>query len=133
MLCASKNVFLRWAPAVLFLGIIAVVLLGQYDLFGHNSARLKMTNMSAIGLKNIKVELHSETCKVARLDPGESSLCDFQIAADAHYVVSWTESESDDHEEKLGYVTPGFDFIHELQFLGAGKVAFRTRENIEAQ
>ena len=133
MFFTGKNVFLRWAPAALFLGIIAVVLLGQFGLFGHNSASLKMTNMSTIGLKNIKVELHSETCKVARLGPGESSLCDFQIAADAHYVVSWTESESDDHEEKLGYVTPGFDFIHELQFLGAGKVAFKTRENIEAQ
>jgi hypothetical protein len=133
MFFTGKNVFLRWAPAALFLGIIAVVLLGQYDLFGHNSASLKMTNMGTIGLKNIKVELHRETCKVARLNPGESSLCDFKIAADAHYVVSWAESESDDHQEQLGYVTPGFDFIHELQFLGAGNVAFKTRENIDAQ
>ena len=133
MFFTGKNVFLQWAPAALFLGIIAVVLLGQYGLFGHNSASLKMTNVGTIELKKIRVELHGETCKVAHLAPGESSLCDFQIAADAHYVVSWTESESDDHEEKLGYVTPGFDFVHELQFLGADNVAFKTMENIAAQ
>ncbi len=133
MFFTGKNVFLQWAPAALFLGIIAVVLLGQYGLFGHNSASLKMTNMGAIELKKIRVELHWETCKVARLAPGETSLCDFQIAADAHYVVSWTESESGDHEEQLGYVTPGFDFVHELQFLGADNVAFKTMENIAAQ
>ena len=126
----GKNKLLRWGPAIIFVGIICLVLFDQLGLFGDNRAQLKITNLAAIDLAEIQVQLHEEQCRIEHMNPGQSSLCSFAITADAHYAVSWKEADSIIYQEAVGYVTPGFDFSHELKFLGNGKVNFEVIDGI---
>jgi hypothetical protein len=124
-----KNLFL-WSPVIIFLGISGVALFGPYGLFGYNEARLKMINLAAADLTEIKVVLYKEPCEVKRLVSGDSSVCSFQIKADSHYRITWKELNTGIYREEVGYVTHGFDFKHELQFLGNGKVNFKIDGSI---
>jgi hypothetical protein len=121
--------FLTWAPAILFLGIIGVVLLSEYGLLGNNTASLKITNRTATDITDIRISIYDQPCEFKRLPTGESNLCELPIESDGHYTITWSESNSADYREQAGYVTHGFDFNHEIVFLGAGAIDFKVVES----
>ena len=122
----GKNTLLRWGPAIIFVGVLCLVFFDRIGLFGDNQAQLKITNLATIDLAEIQIQLHDEQCRIEHMNPGESSLCSFTITADAHYEISWKETDSIIYREAAGYVTPGFDVSNELKFLGNGKVNFEV-------
>ena len=121
--------FLLWSPAILFCAIVGVTLLGQFGWLENYSASLKMTNRSTAEIERIEVSLYQAACQVTRLEPGQSSVCILQIQSDAHYKIAWMEPNSSAYSERAGYVTHGFNFSHELDFLGQGKIDFRLVES----
>ena len=125
----GKRKLFLWGPAIIFLGILGVSFFGQLGWFGYNEASLKITNLTPIDLTEIKVVLYEKPCEVKRLNSGENAVCSFLIKADSHYKISWRESITDIYTEEAGYVTHGFDFRHELQFMGNGKVNFKIDES----
>jgi len=125
----GKNKIVRWGPAILFFGILLAVFLDQFGLFGKNTVSLTVTNHTPTDISEIVVVLYKDPCVIQRLTPGKSSVCSFEIEADSHYKISWKESDVNSHMEEVGYVTHGFNFKHELEFLGEGKVNFKNNEN----
>lgn len=124
----SMRKLLLWSPPILVLGIVAGVLLVNLGGFGSSSASLKLTNRSATEISDISVSLYTRACTIERLQPAQSAVCNLAIESDAYYSITWTESQHADFEERAGYVTNGFDFSHELTFLGDGKIEFSLRE-----
>ena len=123
----KKKIFL-WVPAVIFLGIVLVAYLGQYNFFGKNTATLSIKNLTPSDVLEIRVILYEDPCIIRNLKPGESENCTFQIESDSHYKISWIESSEDIYMEEAGYVTHGFNFEHELDFLGNGSIKFNIKE-----
>ena len=121
--------FLLWSPAILFFAIVGATLLGHFGWLGNYSASLKMTNRTTAEIERIEVSLYQAACEVSHLEPGQSSICVLQIKSDAHYKIAWVEMNSTAYSEQAGYVTHGFDFSHELDFLGQGKIDFRLVES----
>jgi hypothetical protein len=120
---------LLWSPLILFLGIIVTVLLVNLGWLGNNSASLNMINKSGVEINEITVTIHDTPCLVKRLGPGASGSCVFPIESDSHFSISWVESGTTGYSEQAGYVTPGFDFIYQLDFLGEGKIGFELDES----
>lgn len=120
---------LIWSPAILFFAIIAATLLQQLEWFDSYTAELTITNRSADEISQLRVSLYDTACEVKRLGPGESSLCILRVDADAHYSIAWLEASATAYTEQAGYVTNGFDFRHQLDFLGAGRIDFKFVEN----
>ena len=125
----GKRKILLWGIVIIFLGILGVTSLGQYGLLGYSEASLKISNLASIELTEIRVILYEKPCEIKRLKSGGKSVCTFKIEADSHYKISWKELSTDIYEEEVGYVTNGFEFKHELQFLGNGKVDFKVDED----
>jgi hypothetical protein len=120
--------FLLWSPVLPFIGIIAAVSMGELGWLGHNSASLQLTNQSGTEISNISVSLYQTACTIERLEAAQSTVCELVIEADAHYTITWTEPGTGSFEERAGYVTDGFDFSHELTFLGEGKIDFSLQD-----
>ena len=120
---------LHWSPAILFAAIVGVVLAGKLGWFGYNTARLKLVNQSATDITEIRVSLYQQPCLIKRLAAGKSSVCRLPVKSDTHYTISWNEPDSGDFEEKAGYVTDGFDFNFQLEFLGDGQIDFKIPES----
>ncbi len=125
----GKRKVILWAPAIIFLGIVLVAYLSQYNFFGGNTATLSIKNLMPSDVLEIRVILYEEPCVIKNLKAGESTHCTCQVESDSHYKISWKESSQDIYKEEAGYVTHGFDFEHELEFLGNGIVKFKIKEH----
>jgi len=121
--------YLLWSPVLPFIGIIVALSMGELGWFGHNSASLQLSNRSGTEIRNISVSLYATACTIERLEAAQSAVCKLAIGADAHYTITWTEAGNGSFEERAGYVTDGFDFSHELTFLGDGKIDFSPRDS----
>jgi len=120
---------LLWSPLILFLGIIVTVLLVNLGWLGNNSASLNMINKSGVEINEITVTIHDTPCLVKRLGPGASGSCVFPIESDSHFSISWVEAGITGYSEQAGYVSPGFDYAYQLDFLGKGKIGFTLDES----
>jgi hypothetical protein len=116
--------FLLWSPVLPFIGIIAALAVGELGWPGHSSASLQLTNRSGTEISNISVSLYQAACTIERLQAAHSAVCELAIKAEAHYTITWTEAGNGSFEERAGYVADGFDYSHELTFLGDGKIDF---------
>jgi len=121
---------LLWSPLILFLGITVTLLLVNLGWLGHDSASLQISNRSAAEMSQIEVTIHDTPCLIARLGPGESGMCRLPIESDSHFSISWIESGTTAYSEQAGYVTPGFNFVYQLDFLGEGKISFKLDESV---
>ena len=119
--------FILWGPALIFLVVISAIVLQEFGL-GANSARLEITNRSAIEITDIRVSIYAKRCEFERLRPGDSVVCDLAIETDGNYTITWSEASAGNFSEQAGYVTHGFDFNYELDFLGDGKIDFDFSE-----
>jgi hypothetical protein len=108
---------------------MATLLLVKFGWLGHDSASLQISNRSAAEMSEITVAIHDTPCLIKRLGPGESGLCKLVIESDSHFSISWIESGTTAYTEQAGYVTPGFDFVYRLDFLGEGKIGFSLDES----
>jgi hypothetical protein len=120
---------LLWSPLILFLGIVLTTLLRNLGWIGNNTASLNMSNKSAVEINEVKVTIDDTPCLVKRLEPGASGSCVLSIESDSHFNISWVESGTTVYSEQAGYVTPGFDFVFQLDFLGEGKIGFALDES----
>ena len=120
---------LLWSPLGLFLVIVATVLLVNLGWLGHNSASLQISNRSSVEMSEITVTIHDTPCLIKRLAPGASGSCKLAIESDSHFSISWIESGTTAYKEQAGYVTPGFDYVYQLDFLGDGKIAFNLEQS----
>ena len=116
---------LLWSPLLLFAGIVAATLLGGSGWFSSHSATLQISNRSSATISDISVSLDQASCQIERLQPAASGQCEFRVEADAHYRLSWVEQDARRYQEHAGYVTPGFNFKHAVEFLGDGNIAFK--------
>lgn len=120
---------LMWSPLILFLGIMTTLLLVNLGWLGHDSASLRISNRSAAEMSEITVAIHDTPCLIERLEPGASASCNLAIESDSHFSISWIESGTRTYTEQAGYVTPGFDYVYHLDFLGEGKIGFELEQS----
>ena len=120
---------LLWSPPLFFLVILATLLLVKFGWPGHDSASLKISNRSAAEMSEIRVTIHDTPCLIKRLAPGASASCKLAIESDSHFSISWIESGTRTYTEQAGYVTPGFDYVYQLDFLGEGKIGFDLEQS----
>ena len=121
--------FLIWSPIILFGAIVAGLLARQSGWLPGDSAMLTLTNRSDGAIEKIEVSIRHNPCRIARLEAGQSAACLLPIRHETHYTIDWTEAGSEAYREQAGYVTHGFDFVFELDFLGQGQIDFRLVES----
>jgi len=126
----GKKVLSKWGFGIVFVAIVALFLALRLNVFGGGTAYLMLTNKSASDIFDIEVVLNQEPCIVQRLDHQASTACTFQIKFESHYKISWRDSYLKTYKNEFGYVTDGFDFKHELIFLGDDEVRFKVHEII---